>query len=136
MVKKIITKKYFILLLLLSFISSCFAMESSIDSYLKEGGKENNANFKDEKSYLAWMETANNKKKPKTVIVGSGRGIVSNTENYANNAYPKKEYDYLLINYTGVKYGKETQPDLDIDIRKISALTEMVPFVKTVFLKN
>lgn len=120
MIKNILTRKCFILLLLLTFILPCFAMESSINGYLKEGGKENNANFKDEAAYLNWIDTQN---KPRIVIVGSGRGGIE-IKNYANSAYLGKEYDYLLVNYTKISAGQETKPDIDLDIREIGELKE------------
>lgn len=117
-------KKIYVILFLVitNFISSCLAMKSPIDDYLNEGGKALNATFKNEASYLQWMGVEENNKKPKIVIVGSGRRTVSRVENYANIAYPNREYEYLLVNYTKNQEGEKTYPDIDLDVKEIGRL--------------
>lgn len=138
----------YVIFSLLSFPLICFAMEQThstntdkayqdylnkVRPYLNENG-----NFKSEGDYLLWMNKQNEGQqdvKPKIVIVGSGRGTVSGEKIYAKFAYPSKEYDYLLVNYTENPegYGKGTQPDIDSDIRKIDTTLKFSTYDVCIF---
>ncbi|MBF0362959.1 MAG: hypothetical protein HQK49_18210 [Oligoflexia bacterium] len=97
--------------------------DNQLEIYLQKGGVKDNSNFKDEDSYLKCMDQ---QKKPKIVIVGSGRGKFFDTDNYAQKVYGNNKYNYFLINYIAKddNEGLSKRPDMNLDIRKISKLKE------------
>lgn len=70
-----------------------------------------------ENSYLEYMSCPENTRKPRTVIVGSGRGSIFQYKRYAANFYGNKANDLLLLDtYAPIA------ADLSLDVRKISQL--------------
>lgn len=65
-----------------------------------------------------YFDYTNTNKIPKIIIVGSGRGKVSEKNDYAKEVYKERANNYLLVNYEKAERGVGigTAPDIDCNI--------------------